>query len=351
MAAEIKLIVFDLDDTLIGKDDEFELYDAFAAKMAYYKEHYGTKWAVCTGRSHSGFIDCFSPMQISDIIPDYIILKHSSIWRHTCLGYRPRISWNFMIRYRLWSNKLYVKEALNQWAQVVLNLSRHVKIIYHRKNKLCMRFKSEESAIAIQEMLEEKANPYNHIKIFRTMNEVDVRMVPFSKGLAVSELAERLGISWSNILAVGDGHSDLSMLDGEAAHFTGCPGNAEIDVMSQVNKSGGHIAKKRVLAGVLEILDAYLQDDISSNLPEWWTPALNIKGQRLKGSMIHSPRKKKRHVSTQKITGWVVALAAYVTLTVFASFGLIPFVSGLIMKPFVWMTRIVEWLIDFFVSL
>jgi len=348
MAADIKLIVLDLDGTLMGRADEFHLYDDFAAKMAYFKAHYGTKWAVCTGRGPSGFRNFFRPMRSMGIAPDFVIFRHAYIWQRTRFGYLPRVNWNALILYRLWSNRLYVREALNQWSRMILGISPRVRIIYHKKDKLCVRFKSEENAVAVERILLEKTNAYNHLMVFRTMNEVDVRMIPFTKGLAVAELAERLGVSWNNTLAVGDGHSDMSMLDGEAAHFTGCPANAEIDVMAQVHKSGGHVARKRVLNGVLEILDAYLQDTVCSDLPEWWTPSFDNKGPRLKGSMVHTPKRKRRRVSSQKVTGWVVVLAGYVTLTVFASFGLIPFLSGLIMKPFGLLTKLVARIISAF---
>lgn len=62
------------------------------------------------------------------------------------------------------------------------------------------------------------------------------------------------------------------MLDGTAAAMTGCPANAEADVMEIVQKSGGHVATERGLAGVIEIMDAIQNGTVNSKLPDWWVP-------------------------------------------------------------------------------
>ena len=346
MGVPIKLIVFDLDGTLMGRDDDFHLYDEFAERLKRFKELHGAVWAICTGRSISSFRDTFHPMEMKGIRPDYVIFRHAYIWRKGRRGYVPKTSWNILTRYHLWSTRLYVKDALRQWCREITELSPNVRVIYERRSKFCVRFKSEQSAIAAEEILAKKANPYNHLKVFRNLTEVEVRMLPFTKGLAVTELAGRLGITRNGILTIGDGYSDLSMLDAEVAAHSGCPANAEVDVLSRVNELKGHIAPTRVLAGVIDVLDAYLDDSVCSDLPDWWTPSFERRGPRLKGRMMHPPRKKKHHMSNTKVTGWVVVLAGYVTLTVFASFGLVPFVSGLIMKPLVLLTRLVQSILD-----
>jgi len=274
-----------------------------------------------------------------------VILKHAYIYRLTRFGYRPHYAWNFFIRYHIWSSQLYMKEALNEWHRMITGMSEGVSTVYHQRNRLCLRFSTEEAAEAAAQLLTQKAKAFRHLQVFQFLQEVDIRTVPFTKGLALGELAARLGINAAHILAIGNGHNDISMLDGSVAKLTGCPENAEVDVMAVVKQSGGHIATKKILAGVVEILDAYLDGEVSRTLPEWWAPNKQQKNPRSANrTMSHPPKKAKRRRSSVS-AGWLVLLSLYAVLTAFASFGLIPY-SETVLKPFTVMMGIVEKLIE-----
>ena len=344
---EIKLIATDLDGTLIGNANEFPLYDEFRDRLEAYKAKYGTIWVACTGRSLKSFLHFFSPMATLDLKPDYVILRHAYIYRLTRFGYRPHYAWNFFIHYHIWSSKLYLREALNEWHRMITGMSEGVTTVYHRSNRLCLRFSTEEAAEAAAQLLTKKAKEFKHLRVFQFLQEVDIRTVPFTKGLALGELADHLKIHSGHILAMGNGHNDISMLDGVVAKYTGCPENAEVDVMSVVHGSGGHIASKKILAGVNEILDAYLSDNVNSELPEWWSPTRQQRNPRSAHRMMNHPPKKPKKRRPQVTAGWLAILIIYAGLLVFASFGLIPF-SDTILKPFTFLMGLVERMMMFF---
>jgi len=93
-----------------------------------------------------------------------------------------------------------------------------------------------------------------------------------------------------------------------------------------VHRTGGHIARNRSLAGVLEILGAYETGTVNSALPENWRPpalTANPARPRLTGGRWR-----------QRLAGAALFLAAlYTTLLVLAWFRLIPF-AGPITKPY-----------------
>ncbi len=336
----IKLIATDLDGTLIGGDSEFSRFTDFAERLDRYQKLYGAEWVVCTGRSMHSFEAVLAPMRAMGIEPRYVIIQHAFIYRLGRRGYWPHLVWNAGIRFQVWASSLYLRGALNEWCRMVRSMTDGVKIIYHRRNRLCLRFRKESDAEAASELLRRKARVYKHLRVFQYMLEVDVRGVPFTKGMAVSELAGRLGVKSSDVLAIGNGHNDITMLDGTCAAFTGCPANAEVEVMETVHNAGGHVASARGVAGVIEIMDAYLGGAVNSALPDWWVPNRlqnNPKsaGRRIgRGGGGHSVRSP--HVALQ-----LGVLMVYTVLVVFASFGLVPF-SNIILKPFTLVSSIVE---------
>ncbi len=343
---DIKVIATDLDGTLIGNANEFHLYDQFGERLSHYRSSYNSLWVACTGRSLRSFLHFIAPMHTMGLSPDYVIIKHAYIYRLTRFGYKPHVLWNLFIRYHIWSSCLYIRDAINSWHRMITGLSDGVTTVYHRFNRLCLRFKSEEAAEAATKLLKEKASEFKHLKVFQYLQEVDVRTVPFTKGLALQELCERLGVAPAHVLAIGNGHNDISMFDKSVAALTGCPENAEIDVMDVVHRRGGHIASARVLAGVIEIMDAYSNGKINSALPEWWTPNKVQKNPHTMRRNMNHPARRSRMSRPKIAAGWLVVLILYSVLLVFASFGLIPF-SGKILAPFVKLADVVQKALDF----
>jgi len=335
----IRLIATDLDGTLTGKDDPFSLYPVFSERLDFFFQHYDAEWAVCTGRSLRSFKSVIEPLMAIGIAPRYVIIHHAYIYRLGRRRYSPLLLWNAGIRFHLWSISLHLRGTLNAWKRQVQRMIPGVVSLYHRRNRLCMRFRTDEEAARVATMLREKANPFKQLRVFHFLREVDVRTVPFTKGMALAELASRLDIRSSEILAIGNGHNDISMLDGMAAGCTGCPANAEVDVIERVHQSGGHIAASRHLKGVIEVMDAWRDGTVNSALPASWVPNEQQENPRSVGRrMNHSGLPGIRDARHKAI--WLGWLVVYTVLVVFANYGLIPF-SGLILKPFTLVTTLV----------
>jgi HAD superfamily hydrolase (TIGR01484 family) len=338
--ADIRFIAIDLDGTLMGSAEEFHLYSQFRETLHNFLGKNNAVWAICTGRSLKSFQRFFSPMQMMGITPNYVILKHAFIYSLTRFGYRSHILWNLWIRYLLWTHLLNARTAIDECEELVFRFTHRATLIRKAKDRIWVRFESEQVSSAAADMLSEKVKSCKNLRMFRFIKEIDIRAVPFTKGLSVSELSRHIGINRENVLAIGDGHNDLSMLDGSAALYTGCPANAAPEVMELVHKQGGHIAKGRSLAGVLEILNAYETGAISSDLPaEWKNPETSEKSRP-----IRSHPKSKHH---NVFMNWCIFVAVtYAVLLAFANFSLIPYVSGLIMLPYRLLLSLIQKIIN-----
>lgn len=86
---------------------------------------------------------------------------------------------------------------------------------------------------------------------------VDVTPKGITKGSGLAFFCQKTGIAPSEILAIGDSHNDLSML--EIAGHIACPGNATDEVRSRVASRGvdGYVAKAHTTAGVVQVLEHF----------------------------------------------------------------------------------------------
>jgi HAD superfamily hydrolase (TIGR01484 family) len=340
--SDIRLIATDLDGTLVGHTADFGLYEELREKFIEYRRKSNTVWATCTGRSLASTKQFLGPMEDFGIRPHYIIVSHAYIYEHTKLGYVPHLAWNFRMRRIFRQNSRDIRRSIDKWYKTITAASLGVVTVYRRKTRLRMRFRTEEAAIVIERMLEKESSQHAYLRVVRRSREIDVFQLPFSKGLAVSELAGHLLIDRSDILTIGDGYNDISMLDQSVAEYSACPSNAEPEVQYLVHRNGGHIAAKAELAGVVEILNAHLDDKINSELPEGWQPS--------------EPQMSSRQMSdatTIPHTGGfsrslLFALVSFTVLLVVAWFNVIPF-SHYILMPFYFLIKVVEKFVNIFI--
>jgi hypothetical protein len=313
---ELRLIVTDLDGTLIGRHDEFAVYSAYREKLDELRRAFGTQWAVSTGRSPRSFWRRFAPMSAMGLVPDFVVTHHAYISSITRFGYVPHVLWNLHIRYQLWVNHVSIRTAINRWHAMITDGVRRVHTLEKGRDRLHLRFDTEEAATLAADLLRERSKVYPQLMVFKHHMEVDLRSVPFTKGLAVSELVRHLRLQPESVLTIGNGHNDMSMLDGRVARYAGCPTNSEGEVMEAVSRAGGHIAGAPGL--------------LRSELPEWWQPPARPADTR-PGGRHRSERHIRARVKAYRI--WLALGVTYMILVAFANYDLLPG-SRVVMLPF-----------------
>ena len=317
------MFVTDADGTIMGRRPEFDQYIAFRARIQALRARYGAKWVVCTGRSLRGYSRIFRAMNRFGITPDYVITKPAYLYECRRWGFLPHWIWNFRILKMQWRETLKVRRVLPRLRRLVLNRNPFARVAYSSRQRLCFRFQDEGAEKFGAEILREEVRAYPFLQLFQSPGVLDIRVIPFTKGLTVTELARHLGISNDRILVVGDGHNDVSMLSLQPPCLAGCPSNAASDVLETVHRAKGHIASEASLNGVMEILDAYESGQVNSALPEDWV------GYDRPG---HSPRIPVRR-KNRLVSFFMLAMALYVTLLVTCYFCRVPG-REMILKPY-----------------
>lgn len=267
--ADIRLIVADLDGTILGTRDDCQGYaPEFQRKLEQLSGIDGFRWAVNTGRNASSFKRVFQPLFRQGIHPDYVVVKHAYIFDIKEWGYVPHLLWNLQVYLSIVFTKLRAKFIIMNLTRVIRKRFRHSR---HRRLgpfRVAFTFRRSEDMDSAYYLLRVLTRQYKNFIVSEYVGEIVLSTIPCTKGLAVAKLAKHLKIPREQILCIGDGHNDLSMLDGTAAAMTACPANATVEVMHSVRKSGGHIAGKPALAGVIEAIDAHASGTVSSELPE-----------------------------------------------------------------------------------
>ena len=139
----------------------------------------------------------------------------------------------------------------------------------------------------------------------------------------------------AQILVVGDGHNDISMIETTPPCHTACPSNAVVEVVEAVHRTHGHIASERNLNGVMEVIAAYESGRVNEKLPEGWDGG---------GHAPVNPRTSPRGSSGL----WnfvVVMLVLYTTILVLCTFVHVPGRERL-MKPYMKLVERISLVID-----
>lgn len=322
--SRIRMFVTDADGTLMGRRPEYEQYRIFRDRINSLRRDHGALWVVCTGRSLHGYRDIFRPMNMFGISPDYVIARHAYIYEVRSWGFLPHWIWNLRLFWLHWKDDLALRRALPKLKRAVLSHNPFAKVVYSNSHRLFFHFEDEGAARVAAEILRTELHAYKYLQLFESPDGLDVRVIPFTKGLAVTELAAHLGVSTAEILVVGDGHNDISMMEMTPPGFTACPSNAATEVMEAVSRTHGHIASQPHLGGVIEVLSAYESGRINDQLPADWVSH--------DGSL--SPPRGGRRVGKGLSTTFLLLAIIYTTLVVVGNFCSFPG-RRLIMKPYV----------------
>jgi hypothetical protein len=274
------------------------------------------------------FLAFSRPLRNIGIAPQYVIVHHAFVYQLTRVGYIPHLGWNTQILYHIWTNRIAAVRAMKNWYGMVTAGALGVRTLRYRSDRVTMQFDSVASAQTALAMAKKDLSAYRHFHIAAQESTVDISAVPYTKGISLMALARRLGVTHEEVLAVGNGHNDISMLDGVAARMVGCPSNSEPDVMEVVSRAGGHISESRALAGVVDVIDAFRAGVVKSELPDWWSPASVARDYHER-----SRTSRKRNRKQQLTVVVLVAASVYTVLLSFAAYGLVP-CSSLILKPY-----------------
>lgn len=254
---ELQLLSSDFDGTLIGFKAKESCVDILAIELEKINDA-GVIWAINTGRPLDILLEGLEyfcpPMKPHYLITDerhLYYLKDNENWES--LG-----NWNQ--RCDILHNELF-KSCGVFFEKIDHIISEYnEEVIIHRDAQGVPEGLLANSGEILDEiglrLLEHSHRPNNFL-FQRSDTHLRFCHQFYNKGSALLELRRHLSIKSDHVLAVGDHHNDLAMLDKDVAAMVACPSNAHHAVKKRVRQLGGHISQYEAGEGTAEALQIY----------------------------------------------------------------------------------------------
>lgn len=251
----MKLLSTDFDGTLVGYPLRLSCPTPLAEALEASKSA-GAAWVVNTGRSleylDEGLVEFAPPHP-----PDFAIVNERHIFENRTGRWMPLGDWND--RCDLEHHRLGCLSA-PALRQILKHAARSLsfEVIEDSEFPSGVVTRDEETMEELVRLLHPLAEEHPDFDFQRNAIYMRFSHRDYSKGSALRELARAAAIARPAILAVGDNHNDLSMLDGEVAGMVACPGNAIEEVREAVRNAGGWVSEHPDALGTAEAIFYFL---------------------------------------------------------------------------------------------
>ncbi len=236
----IGLLSTDFDGTLIGHEPDAGTALALSAALTDLRRH-GAVWAVNTGRQLWFALEGLEHARLPHD-PDYVLTSEKDIYRRVAEGdWEAFGDWNARTDVQtddLLGRARHVLVALEE----ITVRQQGVEIIYENGRVSGLM---TDDTLVMDRMVETVRTLASDVPEFSfNRNHVWMRFThrDIHKGSSLAELARLLKIPREEVLAIGDHHNDLPMLDGSAAAMVACPDNAVAEVKAMVRSQGGYVS-------------------------------------------------------------------------------------------------------------
>lgn len=239
MSMPIQLISTDFDGTIYAEFENPPVPEVLQDLLRQLQAQ-GVVWVINTGRDLTSLMEAMARSRLA-VRPDYLVLVEREIYLHRDHQYVGLAEWNRRCEEdhaALFARVLPDLPRLASW----INERFDAEVYADPWSPFCLLARSNPDADAIEAFLHDYCRTMPDLTVMR--NDVYARFshVAYSKGSALTEIARRLGIAATGIVAAGDHLNDLPMLRKEIAEHLVAPANAVPQVKSIVREQGGIIS-------------------------------------------------------------------------------------------------------------
>lgn len=236
----IRLLSTDFDGTLIGHSPDARTAASLAHALSELRAR-GATWAVNTGRQLWFALEGLEQAKLPHD-PDYVLTSERDIFHRVGEGeWEAFGDWNARTEERtvdLFGRARHVMAAIEE----MVASEEGIELLYENNRPAGVMTVDVPTMDRAVRLIRELASDVPEFSFNR--NEVWLRFAhrEIHKGSALGELARLSVIPRHEVLAIGDHHNDIPMLDGSAAAMVACPSNAVEAVKDTVRLAGGYIS-------------------------------------------------------------------------------------------------------------
>lgn len=230
----------DFDGTLVGPHPDARTVQSLCDALSDLRRA-GAVWAVNTGRQLWFALEGLEQWHFPHD-PEFVLTSEKDIFRRVEEGsWEAFGDWNARTERQtleLFGRAAHVFEAIEKLAAE----DDSIEVLYENGRLAGLMTAEPEMMDRTAQLVREVAADVPEFSFNR--NHVWMRFShrEIHKGSALAELARLLGIPRGDVLAIGDHHNDLAMLDGSAAGMVACPSNAVPEVQAMVRQNRGYVS-------------------------------------------------------------------------------------------------------------
>ncbi len=248
----IRLLSTDFDGTLIGHEPDSRTAASLAGALTGLRER-GAVWAVNTGRQLWFALEGLEHAHLPHD-PEFVLTCEKDIFHRTGEGaWEAFGDWNARMEERtteLFARARHVLAAIEEMS----SSGEGIEMLYENGRIAGLMTPDTDTMERTVQLILTAAADVPEFSFNR--NHVWMRFAhrEIHKGSALAELSRLLGIPRGEVLAIGDHHNDIPMLDGSAAGMVACPANAVGEVKEIVRAAGGYVSRHPWGEGVADAI-------------------------------------------------------------------------------------------------
>ena len=272
---DLKLLVTDFDGTLVGFDTNEACEKSLAIELEKVCRE-GVLWTINTGRPFSVLLEGLEYFS-SSVKPHFIITDERHLYYPDDDGnWKPLGDWNEQCDFlhdKLFQTCGSFFEEIHDLIAEYNGVVRIQRDTQGRPEGLLATNGKILDEIALR-LLE---HPHRPADFLFQRSDTHLRFCHqfYNKGSTLAELSRFLLIKADHILAIGDHHNDLAMLNSQVASMVACPSNAHDLVKETVRSQGGHVSQYPTSKGTAEAIGHYHRGKkrarVSPKINAFWT--------------------------------------------------------------------------------
>jgi len=254
--ADIRLISLDFDGTLLVYDDPAGVFHPEVIRLLNSLEERGIRWCANSGREFHDQKEVVARSRQRGLNhePDAFICSESVVFWRSGNTYESLEPWNQNAHACLRAFHRNAQARLESKLESIQKTYAPAAVMTGELYTAFLLRDHGPATLRLAGDIERYLEGLDEVMITRNGGWVAVMHQSLGKGNALKAYARHIGLPADHILAIGDHHNDLPMLDREIARHVGCPGDAIPEVQQAVRRAGGIIADEAGPVGTVNVI-------------------------------------------------------------------------------------------------
>jgi len=250
------LVCTDFDGTLTDEDPSAPLAPGFFSWLQSARKKGDVSWVVATGRSWEGLREALLHHH-APAFPEWIVTVEREIHRVQNREAQPVEAWN--------QTCTEVHEALfGRHGAILERIEKEVGshedvTVIPDVGAIGLVVGSPAGIAHAERMVKEILKDRPEILTVRNGPYFRFAHADYHKGSCLGHVQALLDLGPASTFIAGDNLNDLSMLQRRYGHYLTCPSNSHPEVLAQVKKEGGYLARARGGTGIAESLNFFFR--------------------------------------------------------------------------------------------